>query len=84
MSNLSDAKKTHLPTASHSDITFNKNVAAPAKKNTYWSFIQNDLSKAIDTWQVLDNSEIGISPEEEQLTKIKTIIEQLKAKLEQF
>ncbi len=49
-----------------------------------WSFIQNDLSKAMDTWQELEKAEISLSPEEEQLVKIKQIIAQLKEKLEHF
>lgn len=53
-------------------------------KSSRWSFIQNDLSKAMDTWQKLEKAEISLSPEEEQLAKIKTIISQLKQKLEQF
>jgi hypothetical protein len=49
-----------------------------------WSFIQNELLKAINTWQELEQAELGLSPEQEQLAKIKTIIGQLKEKLEQF
>lgn len=49
-----------------------------------WSFIQDDLAKALDTWKELEKAEVGPSPEEEQLIKIKTIIDQLKQKLEQF
>jgi len=49
-----------------------------------WSIIQNDLLKALNTWQELEKTEIRQSPEEEQLIKIKTIIRQLKEKLEQF
>jgi hypothetical protein len=53
-------------------------------KSNRWSFIQNDLEKALDTWQELENAEAQLSPEEEQFQKIKTIIGQLKQKLEQF
>jgi hypothetical protein len=49
-----------------------------------WSFIQNDLENAMNTWQELEKVELSQSPEEEQLVKIKTIIGQLKEKLEQF
>lgn len=49
-----------------------------------WSFIQKDLEKALDTWQELEKAEVSLSPEEEQMVKIKTIIGQLKDKLEQF
>jgi hypothetical protein len=49
-----------------------------------WYFIQNDLENAMMTWQELEKVEVSPSPEEEQLVKIKTIIGQLKEKLEQF
>lgn len=75
MSNLSDTKK-NPPEAENTSC-------APAKIDR-WSFIQSDLTKAMDTWQELDKKEFSASPEEEQLAKIKTIISQLKAKLEQF
>lgn len=80
MSNLSGTKKNvnSIPPRSPEPES-----CAPAKVNR-WSFIQSDLTKAMDTWQELDRIEFGVSPEEEQLTKIKTIISQLKAKLEQF
>lgn len=58
--------------------------SAQAIKPTRWSFIQNDLGKALDTWQELEKSESKPSPEEEQFLKIKTILSQLKDKLEQF
>ena len=38
----------------------------------------------MNTWQELEKAKVGPSPEEEQLVKIKTIIGQLKEKLEQF
>lgn len=80
MSNLSDTKKNPNSALSHRAETA---PCAPAKIDR-WSFIQNDLTKAMDTWQELDKKEFSASPEEEQLAKIKTIISQLKAKLEQF
>ncbi|MEK6627544.1 MAG: hypothetical protein AABY53_02870 [Bdellovibrionota bacterium] len=49
-----------------------------------WSFIQNDLTKAINTWEELEKSKVGLSPDQEQLIKIKSLIAQLKEKLEQF
>lgn len=51
---------------------------------TRWSFIQEDLTQALETWQELENTEAKPSPDEEQLIKIKTIIDQLKQKLEHF
>jgi len=61
----------------------NKNdTLTPSKQR--WSFIQSDLSSALDTWKELEKAECGPSPEEKQLSDIKSIITQLKEKLEQF
>ena len=49
-----------------------------------WSFIQNDLEKALNTWEELEKSQPALSQEEEQLVKIKSIINQLKDKLDHF
>ncbi len=49
-----------------------------------WSFIQADLEKALVTWKDLENIQPKLSQEEEQLLKIKSIINQLKDKLDQF
>ena len=76
MSNLSDTKKNPPSVPENTSC-------APANIDR-WSFIQSDLTKAMDTWQELDKKEFAVSPEEEQLAKIKIIISQLKAKLEQF
>lgn len=53
-------------------------------KDKRWSFIQSDLKTAFDTWQELEKIEASLSPEEEQFVKIKSIIGQLKDKLQQF
>ena len=53
-------------------------------KGQRWSFIQSDLTNALNTWNELEKAEVQLSPEQEQLLKIKFIITQLKAKLEQF
>lgn len=71
-------------TASATKEIKSENNTVLNSKSKRWSFIQNDLSKAMDTWQELEKAEVGLSPEEEQLIKIKTIISQLKDKLEQF
>ncbi len=55
-----------------------------SNKSKRWTFIQNDLENALDTWEELEKSQAGMSPEEEQFEKIKTIIGQLKDKLNQF
>ncbi len=49
-----------------------------------WTFIQNDLEKALSTWEKLEKNQAPLSQEEEQLIKIKSIINQLKEKLDQF
>lgn len=76
MSNLSDNEKT-TPKSENSST----NTDAKAKR---WSFIQSDLSNALNTWQELEKTALKPSPEEEQLDKIKTIIGQLREKLQQF
>lgn len=78
MSNLSGTKKNPVLPSS-----IDASIDMPAKLNR-WSFIQSDLTRAMDTWQQLDKTEFALNPEDEQLAKIKTIIAQLKAKLEQF
>ncbi len=55
-----------------------------SNKSKRWSFIQNDLTDALNAWQELEKTEVALSPEEEQLVKIKSIIGQLREKLEQF
>lgn len=76
MSNLSDNEKT-TPKSENSSA----NIDTKAKR---WSFIQSDLSNALNTWQELEKTAVKPSPEEEQLDKIKTIIGQLREKLQQF
>ena len=49
-----------------------------------WTFIQNDLEKALNTWEELEKNQSPLSQEEQQLIKIKSIINQLKEKLDQF
>ncbi len=64
-----------------------KNIRSPAPtsaKSKRWSFIQSDLKQAHSTWAELEKAKIVISPEEEQFEKIKSVIAQLKLKLEQF
>lgn len=79
MSNLNGRKSKQPDTTDASSLEENR-----SSKSNRWSFIQNDLEKALDTWQELERAEAQLSPEEEQFQKIKTIIGQLKQKLEQF
>ncbi len=56
----------------------------PSAKSKRWTFIQNDLHDALNTWDELEKNQAPLSREEEQLVKIKSIINQLKEKLDQF
>ena len=56
----------------------------PTPKQKRWTFIQNDLENALNNWEELEKNETPLSREEEQLVKIKSIINQLKDKLDQF
>lgn len=78
MNNLTNIEKD---SENKNDETNTEVVVSKAKR---WSFIQNDLEKALDTWQELEKAQAKLSPEEEQFEKIKTIIGQLKSKIEQF
>ena len=78
MSNTNDNTNKQTISATESVL---ENVTNKSKR---WSFIQSELEKALDTWQELENSKTQLSPEEEQFQKIKTIISQLKSKIEQF
>lgn len=63
----------------------NDNSPKPASaKQKRWTFIQEDLVDALNTWDKLEKNQSPLSREEEQLIKIKTIINQLKDKLDQF
>ena len=66
------------------DNSGNHNSKPPSNQSKRWSFIQNDLDKALSTWEDLEKSQPALSQEEEQLVKIKSIINQLKDKLDQF
>lgn len=77
MSNLSGKNKKN-------DTLAPINEKSAAKNNQRWSFIQSDLSLALDSWMQLEKAERPLSPEEKQLKDIKSIITQLKEKLEQF
>lgn len=84
MSNLSGKNKHNMNSA---DATIDSALVTDTgsgSKSNRWSFIQNDLSNAMDTWAALEKADITLSPEEEQLVRIKVIISQLKEKLEQF
>ncbi len=94
MSNVSDkntlAKKSAKPLAESAKLAApapiapNTNTSDVMSKATRWSFIQNDLEKALNNWEDLEKTQNNLSPEEEQFEKIKNIIGQLKEKINQF
>lgn len=50
-----------------------------------WDHINNDLKSALDTWaELTDKLSHKLSPEEEQLREIKSILGTLKEKLKEF
>lgn len=49
-----------------------------------WSSLQTDLKSALGSWSDFDQAEIVKSPEQEHLDKVKTLIEDLKQKLNDF
>lgn len=80
--NSSKKIKSIPPTSPHSDPT--ESGPAAVDKMKRWSYIQNDLEQALDTWDELEKTEKRLSPEEEQFEKIKSIIGELKDKLDEF
>lgn len=80
-----NSSKTNATTENSSEKPHESINSDPVvNKSKRWSFIQSDLEKALDTWQELEKTQAKLSPEEEQFQKIKTIIGQLKSKIEQF
>ena len=64
--------------------TNDNSTKPPSSKQKRWTFIQNDLENALNSWDELEKNEVPLSREEQQLVKIKSIINQLKDKLDQF
>ena len=65
----------------------NKKSMLNTQSNTQskrWALIQNDLEKALNKWDEISKNQPVLSQEEQQLAKIKSIINQLKDKLDQF
>jgi hypothetical protein len=79
MSNLYDTANSNSETEKEA-----AEKLEPLAKPNSWSVIQNDLAEAFSAWEELEKSSANLSPEEEQFLQIKTIIEHLKSKLEQF
>ncbi|WP_409479965.1 hypothetical protein [Pseudobdellovibrio sp. HCB154] len=49
-----------------------------------WSSMSTNLKSAMGSWSDLDQKPAAKSPEEEQLDKVKSLIEDLKLKLNDF
>lgn len=84
MSNSSD--QLDLNTALKGSLDGNSTESQPSPRSHQgrWSFIQQELESAIQNWDVLESNSPSLSPDEEQMLKIKSLIGQLKSKLEQF
>lgn len=84
MSNLSGHTSEQSDILGAHSAAESPNTGDSTNKTKRWSFIQNDLEKALNSWLELEQTEAGLSPEEEQLAQIKSIISDLKKKLEDF
>ncbi len=51
---------------------------------TQWSSLKNELQSAVNDWSLMSEKMNEISPEEEQIKKVKNLIHELKAKLKEF
>ncbi len=74
---------------SNFDSQKNKKKPSPVKKNVAlakqrWSFIQNDLTMQASEWTLENFNQNIKTPDEEHFDKMKTIICDLKDKLEKF
>lgn len=49
-----------------------------------WSSLQTDLKSAMGTWSDNDHDKVAKSPEQQQLDKVRSLIEDLKERLNEF
>ncbi|MES2803416.1 MAG: hypothetical protein V4654_13055 [Bdellovibrionota bacterium] len=49
-----------------------------------WSLLQTDLQSAMGSWSDSDHDKVAKSPEQEQLEKVRSLIEDLKERLNEF
>lgn len=61
-----------------------QNIMQNTPIKTQWSSLQNELQSAVNDWSLLSEKMNEISPEEEQIQKVKNLIHDLKAKLKEF
>ena len=59
-------------------------ITTPNLKKLKWQSIQTDLNSALSEWSAYENTDIQKTPEELQLDKVKSMIENIKEKLNQF
>lgn len=80
---ISSANLSSSPKNESSQImTSDKELQVLAKVK--WNSMQTDLKSALGSWNDLDQTKATKSPEEEQLDKVKSLIEDLKLKLNDF
>lgn len=61
-----------------------KNISASTPFETQWSSLKSELQSAVNDWSLMSEKMNEISPEEEQIQKVKNLIHDLKAKLKEF
>ena len=84
---MSNKKSTKNSTTAKSSA-LNPNALNPSVlqglAKVKWSSMSTDLKSAMGSWSDLDQKPKAKSPEEEQLEKVKSLIEDLKLKLNDF
>ncbi len=61
-----------------------QNASSSTPIKTQWASLQNELQSAVNDWSIMSEKMNEISPEEEQIKKVKNLIYDLKAKLKEF
>ena len=61
-----------------------KNTSISTPFETQWSSLKSELQSAVNDWSLMSEKMNEISPEEEQIQKVKNLIHDLKAKLKEF
>lgn len=76
--------KNKAAATNKSDPALQTSKKPTSNKDIRWSYIQNDLTSMASEWTNLDTKPLAKSLEEEQLEKVKTMISNLKDKLNEF
>lgn len=80
--------KTKSSTAKSSPTAKKSAVLNPTELNSLakvkWSSMSTDLQSAMGSWAENEQKSAAKSPEEEQLDKVRTLIEDLKDRLNEF